>query len=169
MTNKNPARPMNVPKILFVCSGNTCRSPMAQALFLHRNRYRAPFFPVESCGIAAVDRCPMSPLARRALEDFGIVDFFHWSRSLESENPSEADLIFCLAWTHLDHVARHFPSSKNLFLLREFLDGQSIRDPFGSSLESYRSVGRLIAESLASIEEFLQPIYRSVFSVDWGK
>lgn len=163
MTNKIPESPEHTPKVLFICSGNTCRSPMAQALFIHRNRYRAPFFRVESYGTAAVDRRPISPLAKRALEDFGILNFNHFSRSIEDYKFFTDDLIFCLGENHRNCVARRFPLAKNLFLLREFLDGQSVADPFGSSLQTYRSVCRIIFESLPSIDQFLVPIYRLTF------
>src|ERR1043165_7438254 len=94
--------------ILFVCTGNICRSPMAEGLFRHaikgRNDYR-----VISAGVGAIDGQPPSVHAVRALADLGIDISKQRSRMLTAEVVQQADYIFRMTHSHVDSINLLYP------------------------------------------------------------
>lgn len=71
-------------KILFVCGGNTCRSPMAEAIIRHLlKQNNIEDIEVASCGIAAADGWPMSENARKALQSLDVEPHRHKSRQFK--------------------------------------------------------------------------------------
>src|SRR6185369_8269201 len=122
--------------ILFVCTGNICRSPMAEGLFRHAVKGRADF-RVLSAGVGAVEGLPPSEHAVRALRELGIDIANQRSRMLTGELVEQADYIFGMTHSHVDSVNVLFPHvSEKTFLLREFdetLDEfeKDISDPIG--------------------------------------
>src|SRR5690242_20038372 len=106
--------------ILFVCTGNVCRSPMAEGLFRHlvkgRNDYR-----ILSAGVGAVDGQPPSPHAVRALKELGIDISRQRSSMLTARLVDEADYIFGMTHGHVDAITLLFPhAAEKTFVLREF-------------------------------------------------
>jgi protein-tyrosine-phosphatase len=106
--------------ILFVCTGNICRSPMAEGLFRYsmkaRNDYR-----VFSAGVGAIDGQAPSTHAVRALRDLGIDISNQRSRALTPELVEQADFIFGMTHSHVDTVMLLYPhAAEKTFLLREF-------------------------------------------------
>src|SRR4051812_36388708 len=128
--------------ILFICTGNICRSPMAEGLFRHAmrgsNEYR-----VMSAGVGACDGQLPSVNAVRALRELGIDIANHRSRMLTPDIIEQADFIFGMTHSHVDTVNLLYPhAAEKTFLLREFdetLDEfeKDISDPIGGSLETY--------------------------------
>jgi RpiB/LacA/LacB family sugar-phosphate isomerase len=129
--------------VLFVCTGNICRSPMAQGLFGDLIRGRRDI-EVHSAGIGAVSGQPPSPPAVEVMEELGI-DIRHIrSKPLLAELVRKADFIFVMTYGHLDSILLLFPSAaEKTFLLREFetdlpaMD-REVSDPIGQSREVYR-------------------------------
>ena len=95
-------------QILFVCTGNTCRSSMAEALFKDMIKKHYPDklkdIKVMSAGVAARDGDKASPNAIRAMEELGIDLAFHSATQLTAELISEADLILTMTQRHRDMV-----------------------------------------------------------------
>src|SRR5437764_11797047 len=107
--------------ILFVWTGNICRSPMAEGLFRHAVRERGEDYRVLSAGVGAVDGQPPSPHAVRALKELGIDISRQRSRMLTSDLVEAADYIFGMTHGHVDAVMLLFPqAAEKTFLLREF-------------------------------------------------
>jgi protein-tyrosine phosphatase len=113
--------------ILFVCTGNVCRSVLAERLTRRGIRTRlgseAARFAVTSAGTAARDGAPMHPFIRQALDLLGAeadADGFA-SRQLTAVDIEAADLILCACAEHRDQVLTMCPgASRRCFLLREF-------------------------------------------------
>ncbi|MBM3836762.1 MAG: ribose 5-phosphate isomerase B [Verrucomicrobia bacterium] len=147
--------------ILFVCTGNVCRSPMAEGLFRHAMKGSGDY-RVVSAGVGAVDGQPPSPNAVRALRELGIDISRQRSRSLTAELVQEADYIFGMTHGHVDAVIMLYPqAAEKTFVLREFdetLDvfEKDISDPIGGSYEVYLSCRDQIEQGIASMLKFME-------------
>src|SRR5256886_16846672 len=137
--------------ILFVCTGNVCRSPMAEGLFRNAVKGRGDF-RVLSAGVGAIEGQPPSAYAVQALRELGIDISQQRSRMLTADVVNEADYIFGMTHGHVDAVNLLYPhATEKTFLLREFdetLDvfEKDISDPIGGSYEIYRSEERRVGE-----------------------
>src|SRR5439155_9418116 len=147
--------------ILFVCTGNICRSPMAEGLFRHAVKGRSDF-RVLSAGVGAVDGLPPSEHAVRALKELGIDISKQRSRMLTAELIHEADYNFGMTHSHINAITMLYPqAAEKTFLLREFdetLDSyeNDISDPIGGSLEVYVACRDQIEQGLASLVKFIE-------------
>ncbi|MFY9176568.1 MAG: low molecular weight protein arginine phosphatase [Caldicoprobacterales bacterium] len=154
-------------QILFVCTGNTCRSSMAEALFKDMIKKHYPDklkdIKVMSAGVAARDGDKASPNAIRAMEELGIDLAFHSATQLTAELISEADLILTMTQRHRDMVLIMNPGARDkVYTLIEYAhDGQQdqagldIEDPFGGSVEVYRKCAAQIKRALDILIEKL--------------
>src|SRR6266581_5721663 len=147
--------------ILFVCTGNICRSPMAEGLFRHVVKGRNDF-RVLSAGVGAVDGLPPSEHAVRALRELGIDISRQRSRMLTADLVQQADYIFGMTHSHVDAITLLYPqASEKTFLLREFdetLDTyeNDISDPIGGSYEIYRSCRDQIEQGIVALLKFIE-------------
>jgi glycine hydroxymethyltransferase len=129
--------------VLFVCTGNICRSPMAQGLFADLVRGRRDI-EVTSAGIGAVGGQPPSPYAVEVMAELGIDIRNIRSKPLMAELVRRADFIFVMTYGHLDSMLLLFPSAaEKTFLLREFetelpVMEREVSDPIGQSCYVYR-------------------------------
>lgn len=138
-------------KIMFVCTGNTCRSPMAAALFNRlAARDRTGFgYEAVSAGISAIQGSPPSSYAIAALEDYpgSSLDGFS-SRMLDSVSVCDAFLILAMSDNHKRCILSMYPDVYHkVFTLKEYVYNipGDINDPFGSSPEDYKDCAREIA------------------------
>ena len=146
--------------ILFVCTGNVCRSPMAEAL-TRRALGRQQGIRVVSAGVGAMDGQPPSSNAIRVMEELGIEISQIRSRLLTAELVREATLIFGMTRGHVDAIILLYPqAAEKTFLLREFDDTlepyeKDIPDPIGGSYEVYRNCRDQIEQGIASLLRFV--------------
>ena len=142
-------------RVVFVCTGNTCRSPMAaglaKKLLADREQCRIGDLrkyglEVVSAGLFAGDGSRATPEAVRAAKTRGADISRHRSRKLTSELTDSADVIFCMTEFHVSGVRRVSPSAANkVHRLHE--DGD-IPDPIGGGLDVYRQTAEGIEEAL---------------------
>ncbi len=146
-------------KVLFVCTGNTCRSPMAEALFLHRIGGEAEW-KAYSAGIYAGAGSPASTHSTEAMGELGIDLSSHRSQPLTSELVQQADLIVTMTSGHRFEILQDFPEVGNrVFLIKSFGTSKvpaDITDPFGGSLNVYRKIRDEIDRALSDLILFIR-------------
>src|SRR2546423_876277 len=147
--------------VLFVCTGNVCRSPMAEGIFRHAVEGRGDF-RVMSAGLGAVDGHPPSPYAVQAVRELGIDISGLRSRMLTPELVAQTDYIFGMTHHHIDTVMLLYPqAAEKTFLLREFDDTldffeKDISDPIGGSYDIYLECRDQIEQGIASLVRFFE-------------
>lgn len=151
--------------IVFVCTANTCRSPMAAALFRHAlDAQDDPLksLTVSSAGVSAVPGQPANPNSVKAMQKVGVTLDGHRSQPLDQELVDRALAFFCMTDSHLAMLSYQInPAPQNAFLMRQFLpDGQDsqIPDPFGGSLAEYEACRDAMVEAIPSLLEVVKKL-----------
>lgn len=122
-------------RILFVCTGNTCRSPMAEAILTSKNRAG---IEARSAGIFA-GIAPLSANAQAVLDQQQI-SFTHSSKPLDIEDLQWAELVLTMTHSHKMTLLQAYPeAATKLYTLTEFAESSSkdISDPYGGPLALY--------------------------------
>ena len=138
-------REMSYWIVLFVCTGNTCRSPMAQAMMQRKLTERFQDLSAKgiasvvalSAGVSAFGGDPASHGATAAIRDYGTTLDNHKSTQLNSALVEKADLILAMGNRHRQVIISQWPTlAHKVHLISP--DGGEISDPFGGPLEVYQ-------------------------------
>jgi protein-tyrosine-phosphatase len=144
-------------RILFVCTGNTCRSPMAEAILKNKN---LEGIEVKSAGIFAASGYEASVHAQKVLEN-NQISHQHLSSTLTVEQINWADLILTMTGSHKAAILDQYPNAAGkVFSLRDYAGvggGLDVVDPFGGSLgvyeQTYKELDELIAKVIEKIKQ----------------
>ena len=126
--------------ILFICTGNTCRSPMAEGYMKHLCAQAGMAdFEISSAGTCSYDGGAVSEHSVRAVASAGVDISAHKSSSVTHERVMAADIIVAMSLGHKMQLARYFPESvpKTSLILECIGEAGDLADPFGGSQEIY--------------------------------
>lgn len=130
-------------KILFVCTGNTCRSPMAEGIFRKMLADKnIDNVTCSSAGLFAMTGDEVTPNAVKACERFEVDISAHRARRITGHVLDETDKFVCMTPEHAASLSMYVPSEKIMIL------GGGIPDPFGSDLETYIKTANYIKTAL---------------------
>jgi protein-tyrosine phosphatase len=152
-------------RVLFICSGNICRSPMAAGYFLYRAASdELTEVEVDSAGTLGIRHSRASEEAIEAMAEIGVDISAHRSKGIKAKNLATVDFTLAMSHEHLEYLAlRHPEGEDERLLLRAFESGPrpdpnplDLTDPIGRSLDFYREQVPLITRCVDHLIGYLK-------------
>ncbi|MBQ8143416.1 MAG: low molecular weight protein arginine phosphatase [Butyricicoccus sp.] len=139
--------------IIFVCTGNTCRSPMAEGMFRALGGEEKLGLQAASAGLFVQEGMCATAYAVEAMKKYGADLSAHRARQITPEIVNNATYLFCATAAHYDRLIQMYPEAecKTYMLMQE-----DIGDPFGGSLQTYRSCAAQINEGVQQLIAHLE-------------
>lgn len=144
-------------KIMFICTGNICRSAMAHKMLEKRiKESNKNDIKVYSCGVYAEDGNIPTYEGITVMKDYGIDLSSHRATNIYSSNIEDMDVILCATTSHKNNVNNMYPELKNkVFTMKEYAGYPSndldIKDPWGYGIDVYKSCAKEIDECIERI------------------
>lgn len=143
-------------KLIFVCTGNTCRSPMAEAIY--RSLDKTNNMKVMSRGIVVLFAEPINPKADIILTKYELSLPNHIAKGLKSSDIDDTTLILTMTENQKKKVIETFDIAQNIYTIKEFAgEIGDVVDPYGGTLieyeECYVELARLVKKSIYKLLE----------------
>lgn len=146
-------------ELLFVCTANICRSPMAEAIFNALASDSGLDARAHSAGVAALEGYPAHSNAVSALEEVGISLGKHRARRVREELVTRSDLVLAMTPEHVKELNNTFEGQSHKFHLLPGYAGtdlRSIPDPYGLTMPAHRASVRKLSECMENVIATLQ-------------
>lgn len=138
--------------VLFVCTGNTCRSPMAAALFNKIATEKDLDVRIESAGIFAEEGAPASTEAIIVMKEYDIDLLGHHAQPINTELLEKSDVILTMTAAHKMLLEQY--AEGKVFTLSEYADlDDDIDDPYGGDVEEYKECADELYNTLLLVAE----------------
>jgi len=151
--------------VLIVCTGNTCRSPMAAAALARELGPEAARVDVRSAGTAAGEGHPATPAAIETSARAGVDLSGHRSQRVTAKSLHEAGLVLVMERDHLPTVTALGADPKRTHVLSEWPNGGEaslpIPDPFGASIEAYEECWNRICRHVKRVAPHVREALRA--------
>ncbi len=136
--------------VLFVCTGNTCRSPMAQGMFEKMLESKEGNYTVDSAGILAHPHAEIAPFANKQLKKRGIDFGTRKAVQVSADIIEDADIVFTMTNNQRRMLVESFPyAADKIHLLGDYTNrGGDVSDPYGGSEAVYEACAQEIEDML---------------------
>ena len=136
-------------KIMFICTGNICRSAMAHAMLAKKSKEQNKNIEVYSCGVYAENGDIPTYEGTQTMKDYGIDLSTHRATNIRNSNIKDMDVILCATKSHKDIVLSMYPNLKDkVFTMKEYAgypkDDLDIKDPWGYGIDVYKKCAKEI-------------------------
>ena len=145
-------------KIMFICTGNICRSAMAHKMLEKKAKEQNKNIEVYSCGIWAQNGDIPTYEGKMVMQDYDIDLSNHRATNIRNSNIEEMDVILCATNNHKANVIAMYPELKEkIFTMKEYAGypdyDLDISDPWGYGIEVYKKCAKEIEECIEKILE----------------
>jgi protein arginine phosphatase len=140
-------------KLLIVCAGNTCRSPMAGGLLKKIASERGIDLEIHTAGLAHHPNQPVAEQAVAALQEFGINISDEYSKPVTADALTWADIIVAVQQSHKEYLLAKYPEVAG----KVHCLACDVRDPYGGSISDYRAVRDKLEQLLSGFVLTLWP------------
>jgi len=143
-------------KLIFVCTGNTCRSPIAEAIY--KNLEKVSDMQVLSRGLVVLFSEPLNPKAEIVLKKHDLELLDHVSNGLNASDIDDETMILTMTANQMKKIQEEYPDTKNIYTIKEYAgESGDVVDPYGGTLmdyeECYIELGRLVKKTLYKLNE----------------
>lgn len=145
-------------KIMFVCTGNICRSAMAEALLKKMAKEKNKEIEIHSCGTTAYPGDTCTEEAIKVMEEYKINMKKHRATHIKQSKIEEMDLILCATTSHKNSVISLYPELQGkVYTIKEYaqenVQEPDIADPWGYNIQIYKQCAKEIKDNLEKIIE----------------
>lgn len=152
--------------ILFICTGNTCRSPMAKIIFNQQaNQSGLINWCADSAGLHTIDNLPISKGSVFALNNIGIIETNNMSQCITKRLLNDVDLLICMTNSHktqIENILKEIGLTKKVATIKKYADNNNgdIIDPYGGSnaeyIECSIEIKRLVHKIIDKLKQTLE-------------